>query len=91
LAKDRIVDSDAVIRSDPQVIIASWCGRRLNPETIRNRPGWQEISAIRQDRIFEIKSAYILQPGPASLTDGLAQLSQIISATAQQVAREGGG
>jgi iron complex transport system substrate-binding protein len=88
LAKDRIVDSDAVVQRNPQVIIASWCGKRLNPETIRNRPGWQDMSAVRQGRIFEIKSAYILQPGPASLTEGLAQLSEIISATAIQVARE---
>jgi iron complex transport system substrate-binding protein len=90
LAKDRIVTADAVVRLDPQVIIASWCGKRLNPETIRNRPGWQEISAVRHNRIFEIKSAYILQPGPASLTDGLAQLCEIISAAAEQVTGERG-
>jgi iron complex transport system substrate-binding protein len=88
LARDRIVEPDAVARRNPHVIIASWCGKRLNPDTVRNRPGWQEISAVRKDRIFEIKSAYILQPGPASLTDGLAQMREIIAATAEQVARE---
>jgi len=88
LARDRIVEQDAVARRNPQVIIASWCGRRLNAATIRNRPGWQEVSAVRHNRIHEIKSTYILQPGPASLTEGLAQLSQIISRAAVQVANE---
>jgi len=88
LARDRIVEQDAVARRNPQVIIASWCGRRLNAATIQNRPGWQEVSAVRHNRIHEIKSTYILQPGPASLTEGLAQLSQIISRAAVQVANE---
>ena len=88
LARDRIVEQEAVARRNPQVIIASWCGRRLNAATIRNRPGWQEVSAVRHNRIHEIKSTYILQPGPASLTEGLAQLSQIISRAAVQVANE---
>ena len=88
LARDRIVEPDVVARRNPQVIIASWCGRRLNPATIRNRLGWQGVSAVRHDRIHEIKSTYILQPGPASLTEGLAQLRQIISAAALQVSIE---
>src|SRR5262249_53362090 len=89
LARDRIVDPDLVAQRNPHVIIASWCGRRLNPATIRNRPGWREVSAVRHDRIFEIKSTYILQPGPASLTEGLAQLSHIISTAAAQLEDEG--
>jgi len=88
LARDRIVEPDVVARRNPQVIIASWCGKRLNPATIRNRPGWQKVSAVRHDRIYEIKSTYILQPGPASLTEGLEQLSKIIAAAAVQVANE---
>ena len=88
LAKDRVVDPEAVARRNPHVIIASWCGRRMNAATIVNRAGWHSVSAVRHNRIFEIKSAYILQPGPASLTEGLAQLSQIISATALQVVNQ---
>ena len=53
---------------DPQVIFASWCGKKMRKATIQSRPGWDAISAVRDDRIFEIKSTYILQPGPASLT-----------------------
>jgi len=74
LAKDRIVDAAEVARRDPEVIFASWCGKKMKKATIQNRPGWDRVTAVRDDRIFEIKSTYILQPGPASLTDGVAQL-----------------
>jgi len=74
LARDRIVDPAEVARRDPQVIFASWCGKKMKKSTIQSRPGWDAISAVRDDRIFEIKSTYILQPGPASLTDGVRLL-----------------
>jgi iron complex transport system substrate-binding protein len=74
LAKDRIVDPADVARRDPEVIFASWCGKRMKKATIQNRPGWDRVTAVRADRIFEIKSTYILQPGPAALTDGVAQI-----------------
>jgi len=76
LAKDRIVDPVEVVRRDPEIIFASWCGKRMKKSTIVNRPGWSETTAVRADRIFEIKSTYILQPGPASLTEGVRQLHQ---------------
>jgi iron complex transport system substrate-binding protein len=74
LAKDRIVDPGEVAHRDPQVVFASWCGKKMKKATIVGRPGWDRIAAVRDDRIYEIKSTYILQPGPASLTDGVRQL-----------------
>lgn len=70
-AKDRIVSSETVIAQAPEVILASWCGKKVRPETIRRRPGWETVPAIANNLIFEIKSSLILQPGPAALTDGL--------------------
>ncbi len=70
-AKDRIVTPDAVVAAAPDVILASWCGKKVVPDRIRQRPGWSDIPAVRNDRIVEIKSPLILQPGPAALTDGL--------------------
>ena len=78
LARDRIVDPREVARRDPQVVFASWCGKKMKRATIQSRPGWDAVSAIRDDRIFEIKSTYILQPGPASLTAGVSQLHAIL-------------
>jgi iron complex transport system substrate-binding protein len=79
LAKDRIVDPSEVARRDPEVIFASWCGKRMRKQTIVSRTGWDHVSAVRDDRIFEVKSTYILQPGPASLTEGVRQVHQILS------------
>lgn len=79
LARDRIVDPIEVARRDPQVIFASWCGKKVKKAAIRSRPGWDATSAVRDDRIFEIKSTYILQPGPASLTDGVQQMHAILA------------
>ena len=78
LGKDRIVDPADVIARDPEIIVASWCGKAMKKRTIVERPGWDAISAVRHDRIHEIKSTYILQPGPASLTEGVRQLHAII-------------
>jgi iron complex transport system substrate-binding protein len=78
LAKNRIVDPAEVARRDPEVIFASWCGKKVQKDKIRSRPGWDRVSAVRDDRIYEIKSTYILQPGPASLTAGVRQLHEAL-------------
>lgn len=74
LAKDRIVTSGQVVAAKPDVIIGSWCGKPVRPERIAARPGWEQVPAVRDGHIYEVKSAYILQPGPASLTEGVRQI-----------------
>jgi iron complex transport system substrate-binding protein len=80
LGKDRIVDPAAVIERNPEVIVASWCGKAMKKRTIVSREGWEAVDAVRHDRIHEIKSTYILQPGPASLTEGVRRLHEIMRA-----------
>ena len=80
LGKERIVDAAEVARRDPDVIIASWCGKPVRRERIAEREGWQGVAAVRRGQIHEIKSAYILQPGPASLTVGVQQIHDILAA-----------
>ncbi|MEM9423075.1 MAG: ABC transporter substrate-binding protein, partial [Pseudomonadota bacterium] len=70
-ATDRVVTSDQVIKAQPDVILASWCGKKVRPEKIAARQGWEAIPAVQSGCITEIKSPLILQPGPAALTDGL--------------------
>ncbi|HEX4826328.1 MAG TPA: cobalamin-binding protein [Candidatus Polarisedimenticolaceae bacterium] len=79
LARDRIVESEEVVRRDPEVVFASWCGKKVRKTRICDRPGWNTVSAVRHGRIFEIKSTYILQPGPASLSEGLRQLHALLA------------
>ncbi len=81
-AKGRIVDPASVIPRAPDVIIASWCGMKVNKRAIAERPGWDAIPAVRDGHIYEIKSTYILQPGPAALTEGVRQLHDIIARVA---------
>jgi iron complex transport system substrate-binding protein len=71
LAKDRIVQEDEVRRRRPDVIFASWCGKKMKKGTIVSRAGWSDLPAVQHDRIYDIPSTYILQPGPAALTDGV--------------------
>jgi iron complex transport system substrate-binding protein len=86
LGRDRIVSAEAVIDRRPDVIIASWCGKAVRPEKIASRSGWHDIPAIRDRHIYEIKSSYILQPGPASLTEGVHQIHRIVTRVAQDIA-----
>ena len=79
LAKDRIVQADEVVRRRPDVIIASWCGKAVNKQKIAARAGWEALAAVQAGRIYEIKSALILQPGPAALTEGIRQLHEILA------------
>jgi len=79
LGKHRILADDSqIIARNPDIIIGSWCGKKFRPENVAARPGWQDVKAVQTGQMFEIKSADILQPGPAALTDGLAQLHRII-------------
>jgi iron complex transport system substrate-binding protein len=78
-AQDRVVEPAEVVKRDPEVILASWCGMKVNKQLIAARPRWSQISAVRNHHIYEIKSAIILQPGPASLTEGVRQIHEILS------------
>jgi iron complex transport system substrate-binding protein len=78
-AKDRVVSADDVRRRNPDIVFASWCGKKVRPERIASRPGWQDIAAVRDGHVYEIKSAHILQPGPSVLT-GVRQMAERIAA-----------
>ena len=83
LAKHRIVDPADVVARDPELIVASWCGKGVKKKSIVERQGWETVSAVKAERIHEIKSTYILQPGPASLTEGVRQLHTCIAAAVE--------
>ena len=83
-ATGRIVQPQAVLERAPDIVIASWCGKKFRPERVGARPGWQAIPAVRDGELHEVKSAEILQPGPAALTDGVRRLHDIISRWAQK-------
>jgi iron complex transport system substrate-binding protein len=85
LGKNRIIaDGNEIVRRNPEIVVGSWCGKKFRPEKVAARAGWAEVAAVRDGQLFEIKSADILQPGPAALTDGVEQLHRIVMAWAQR-------
>ncbi len=79
LGKDRIIaDGAEIARRNPDIVVGSWCGKKFRPEKVAARTGWESVAAVKNGQLFEIKSADILQPGPAALTDGVEQLHRIV-------------
>ncbi len=92
LARARIVaDPLEVVRAAPDIIIGSWCGKKFRAAAVAARPGWQQVPAVRDGELHEIKSPLILQPGPAALTDGLDALHAIIARWAAARGHDAGG
>ncbi len=81
-AQERVVGADEVLRRDPEVIFASWCGMKVDHEAIGARRGWQSMRAVRNQHVYEIPSGCILQPGPAALTDGVRLLHEKLALAA---------
>jgi iron complex transport system substrate-binding protein len=85
LGKNRIIaDGSEIVRRNPDIVIGSWCGKKFRAEKVAARPGWEAVNAVRDRQLFEIKSADILQPGPAALTDGVRQLHRIVNEWAEK-------
>lgn len=85
MGRDRVItDTTEPARRAPDLIVGSWCGKKFRPEKVAARPGWQDVPAVRAGRLHEIKSCDILQPGPAALTDGVAQLHRLCADWAAQ-------
>ena len=78
LGRDRIVTAERVIAAAPEVYIGSWCGKPVKKDKVRAREGWAGVPFVVDDRIYEVKSTYILQPGPAALTEGVRQLHAVL-------------
>jgi len=88
LGRDRILaDPMEVVRRAPELIIGSWCGKKFQPDKVGARPGWSSIPAVRDGLVAEIKSAVILQPGPAAILDGLPILTRLIATAAASAKR----
>ena len=76
-AEQRVVSSEEIIRRNPDIMVASWCGKKADLGTIRSRPGWEAIGAVQRGQVYEMDSSIILQPGPV-LMEGLDELRRII-------------
>jgi iron complex transport system substrate-binding protein len=79
LAKNRIIENpDEVVRKNPDIILASWCGKKFKKDVLISRIKWDEIKAVKSGQVFEIDSSVILQPGLAAITEGFEMICNII-------------
>jgi iron complex transport system substrate-binding protein len=92
LGRNRIIaDPLEVVRRAPDIVLGSWCGKKFRPAQVAARAGWGELAAVRTGFVREIKSAIILQPGPAALTDGVRALAAVIQEWATNASRAAPG
>ncbi|MCB0420672.1 MAG: cobalamin-binding protein [Bdellovibrionales bacterium] len=77
LAQDRFIEPSEVVERDPDIILGCWCGKKVEKESFKARDGWDRISAIQDDRVFELDPAIFLQPGPALFEEGLDTLMSL--------------
>jgi iron complex transport system substrate-binding protein len=82
-APERVVSAEQVRLADPEIIFASWCGKPVEVESIANRPGWQELAAVRRGNVLEVPGADILQPG-FRLVHGYERIKRAISEAVTQ-------
>lgn len=75
------VSTEVVAKANPEIIIISKgamalaCG--LTPETIKARPGWDVISAVKNDRIYEVEESIMVRGSPR-LIKALEEVAKII-------------
>ncbi len=75
-----VVNSETVIAADPQIIIVAKGYMGAIEETrskIKDRPGWSSISAVRNNRIYDIDEDTVYRQGPR-IVDGLETLALIV-------------
>jgi iron complex transport system substrate-binding protein len=81
LARERTVEPEVVLQRNPEVMLASWCGRKFRPDYLEKRPGWPDAPFMTAGRVYEIDSSTILQPGPGALTDGVREMHRLLART----------
>lgn len=79
LAKDRFVSSSEVIQANPEMILACWCGKKVDIQSITQREGWDSITAVKAGAIYELAPEVFLQPGPALFETGIDELNALLS------------
>ncbi|MDP9374142.1 MAG: ABC transporter substrate-binding protein [Chloroflexota bacterium] len=74
------LSAEAIIARDPEVIVMGHDVPGATPEALKARPGWANISAVRNDRVAAIDPDLTNRPGPR-VVDGLEQLARIFHPT----------
>lgn len=75
----RQVSAEEVIDADPEIIVLAWAatGSRARVEVVRKRPGWEKVSAVRENRIHVVRDETLNTPAPI-LLEGLQALAAAV-------------
>ena len=78
LAKERFVSNEKVIQANPDIIFGCWCGKKVKVDDIKNRANYENINAVKNNRVYELDPAIFLQPGPAPIISGIDILLKMV-------------
>lgn len=71
------LSQEALIQANPDVILLGDAAYGITPESVAQRAGWGQISAVVNNRIFAFDDNLVSRPGPR-LVDGLSELIRLI-------------
>lgn len=77
MAADRFVDSTRVLELNPDIILACWCGKKVEFDAFYKEEHLGQTKAVQTNQIYELAPEIFLQPGPAPIADGIDQLLKI--------------
>lgn len=69
--------TEEVIAQDPEIIILGDANYGVTAESVKERPGWGVITAVKAGAIYPIDDTLVSRPGPR-IVDGLEELARII-------------
>lgn len=77
-AGGKVSDED-VARARPDVIVLAWTatGGKSKPEQALANPAWQDVPAVREQRVFAVRDELLNTPGPP-LVRGAEELLRIL-------------
>ncbi len=82
------VEADEVIRANPDLIVACWCGtlqRIQDPARVTGRDGWRAVQAVARGRVYCLPESLFGRPSQR-LVDGLETLDDIVDRVARETA-----
>lgn len=71
------ISLEQLVVSNPSIIVLGDSIWGITPESVKERPGWETIEAVKSGNIFPFDDNFVSRPGPR-LVDGLEQLAKLL-------------
>ncbi|MHC1771788.1 MAG: ABC transporter substrate-binding protein [Flexilinea sp.] len=71
------ISQEILLLKDPDIIILGDSNFGITAESVANRPGWDEMKAVKNNKVIEFNDDLGARPGPR-LVDGLEQIAAIL-------------